>query len=341
MDASDSPGIGHNRASVTDLLKDRFDRLMATVDDLAQRANMARDALAGEEGEPRRIETDEQRDPLIAIGIEAKKLSKRLDETRKATTKPLRDEVTATNKFFEAMQAKADRIAAAFERIVGEYDKQQREAEAKRAAELAREAEEDAKRKLEEAAAASHSVESDVILNQAIEAEERAKRLAAKASSVGTGPTRTNDGTISNQHPWTFTVEDWDALDTDIHLLARFITPAAKEQGIRGFIKRYTNTKPLEGRPHLPGRSYALSRVTRKQEREEKTWPKTSRPRTTPRCRFREQLSGQLDKLTALAAAAHLEGAVPFVRHAGSRQDARTSRRRSPLPLRSIAAGGQ
>lgn len=234
-------GIGHNKPSVTDILRDTFVSIIKEVDDLANRANAARDAL----GEKGLVTTDEQRDPLISVGIDAGKLSKRLDETRLAHTKPLRDEVAETNKFFETLVSRMDRVKTRFEEIVGLYDRAKRDEERRRAAEQAKLAEEEAQRKMADAAAAQHSVESDVILNEAVEADERAQRLSAAATSAGTGPTRTEVGTISSSAPWTFSVEDWSKVN--IAELRDQFTVAEIEKAIRSHVRKFKNTRPLAG----------------------------------------------------------------------------------------------
>ncbi|RWC91691.1 MAG: hypothetical protein EOS72_03280 [Mesorhizobium sp.] len=191
------------------------------------------------------VEFDEQRDPLIQIGIDAGKLAKAIDGKRLDTTKPLRDEVDETNKFFQALGARMDRIKTRFEEIVGVYDRKKRDEQRRQAAEAARLAQEEADRKLAEAQAAQHSVVADVIVNEAIVAEQRADRLAAAAATAGTGPTRTDAGTISSSSPWTFAVEDWQKVN--VAELRDQFSVAEIEKAIRAHVKRFKNTRPLAG----------------------------------------------------------------------------------------------
>lgn len=241
---SEAPSIvgpGHNLASTTDFLRDRFAGILTEVDALAERANKAREVL-GEEGV---VSADEQRDPLIQIGLDAGKLSKRIDATRLQTTEPLRNEVKETNTFFETLALRMDRVKTRFEEIVGAYDRKKRDEERRKAAEAARLAQEEADRKLAEAAAAQHGVESDVVLNEAIAAEERADRLVAQATTAGTGPTHTDVGTISSSAPWDFAVEDWNKVD--VAELRDQFTVAEIEKAIRAHVRKFKNTRPLKG----------------------------------------------------------------------------------------------
>lgn len=244
MQVSDAPSIvgpGHNLATATDILKDRYVDLMNEVEDLAKRANVAREAL----GNPPKIDTDEQRDDLTKLGIEARKLSKRLDETKLATTKPLRDEVAETNTFFQTLGARPDKIKGAFEQLVGEYDEAKR-AEARRAAAVEAERQRnEALRKLEEAAATSHGVLSDVVLQEAEAAERRAQVAENEAMAAGSGPTRTAAGTISQRTSWTFRIADVSKVD--LNKLRPHFGIADIEKALRSYVKAHRDTSPLAG----------------------------------------------------------------------------------------------
>ncbi|MER9961682.1 hypothetical protein NKJ72_12055 [Mesorhizobium sp. M0045] len=241
---SDAPSIvgpGHNLATTTDILRDRFADAIKEVDRIAERANKAREAL----GEAGAVDDDKQRDPLVQVGIDAGKLSKTLDATRLMTTQPMRDEVAETNKFFQALQDRMDRIKTRFEEIVGVYDRKKRDEERRKAAEAARLAQEESDRKLAEAQAAQGRVEADVIVNEAIVAEQRADRLAAQATSAGTGPTKTEAGTISSSAPWTCSIEDWSKID--ITEIRDQFSAAEIEKAIRAHVRKFKNTRPLKG----------------------------------------------------------------------------------------------
>ncbi|TGU19072.1 hypothetical protein EN793_34340, partial [Mesorhizobium sp. M4B.F.Ca.ET.150.01.1.1] len=81
MEVSNAPSIagpGHNLATTGDILRDRFKPELDEVEDLAKRATAAKNALI--DGA---IANDNERDTFISLGIEARKLAKKLDETRK------------------------------------------------------------------------------------------------------------------------------------------------------------------------------------------------------------------------------------------------------------------
>jgi len=232
---------GHNKPSVADVLKDRFAGLIEDVEALAGKANNAKDDL----GTPPEVKTDEQRDLLTKLGVEAHKLIKRLDETKLDATKPLRDEVTETNKFFQTITVRPENIKSAFSRIVGDYDTKKRDDERRRAAEEAELARQEAQRKLEEAAATSHGVMSDVVLQEAAAAEHRAKHMENQALSAGAGPTRTEGGTISQRTNWAFRITD--ASKIDLNKLRPHFGIADIEKAIRSHIKANRDTAPLAG----------------------------------------------------------------------------------------------
>lgn len=233
-------GIGHNKASTTDILRDQFKDLMDEVEALAKRATDEKDKLANGA-----VETDEQRDALVSIGVDAGKVVRKLGPVRLETTKPLRDQVDETNKFFEAMSSRMERVKSAFERLVGAYDSAKREAAQREAAKQAELAADEAKRKLEEAAASTHSVEGDVILREAEKSEHRAQSLAREALGAGTGPTRTEAGTISQKTEWTFRIVD--ASKIDLNALRPHFKIAEIEKAIRGHIRANRDTVKLFG----------------------------------------------------------------------------------------------
>lgn len=239
--APELPGIGHNQASTTDVLKDRFADLMQEVENLANRANEARDAL----GNPPECKTDEQRDLLTKLGLEAHRLAKRLDETKLGETKPLRDQVAEINGFFSTITARPENIKAAFQRLVGDYDQKKRDEERRRAAEDAARAREEARQKLEEAAATTQGVMSDVVMNEAAAAEHRANYLEKQAMAAGSGPTRTEGGTISHVKKWDFRIVDAGRID--LNQLRPHLSIADIEKAIRAFVRANRDTVKLPG----------------------------------------------------------------------------------------------
>lgn len=244
MEVSDAPSIagpGHNLASVEDIIRDRYESLFREVEAVAVEANAAK----GELGEAVVVVTDEQRDRLTEIGLRAKKLAKRIGDTRLAHTKPMRDEIDETNKVFNAYATRADRIVVVFEQIVGAYDQRKRDEERRRAAEEARRQQEEAQRKLEEAAQAENSIVGDVILDEAEQAHQRALEAQAKVQLAGKGPTRTETGTISQSSPWTFRIADVTKIPLDE--LRPYLGVDVIEKALRAFLRAHKGTRTLPG----------------------------------------------------------------------------------------------
>lgn len=243
MQPSEAPAeIGHNNPpSHTEILRTDFKDLMQEVDTLAAEATKLRGSL----GEKVEITKEEQVEKIIDMAVRARKLANKVEETRKARNKPLQDEVSENNTFFNSVKTRMDKVKEAFEQIVGNWNEKQRELERRRAAEAAKLAEEEARRKLEEAAAASHSVESDVIINEAAVAERKAQVAASAAMKAGSGPLRTSAGTVSSSTKWSFHVEDWKKID--LRELRDSFTTADIEKAIRAHVRKHKNTQPLQG----------------------------------------------------------------------------------------------
>ncbi|WP_420408649.1 hypothetical protein [Hoeflea sp.] len=240
MPTEDVAGMGHNNPPLPELLKQEFMALMDEVESLAADANSAK-RIADETG----LSTDEDVLPLIEIGTTATKLAPKIDRMRLERTLPLRNDVETINGFFNVMKTRVERIKKGFAAKVGEYDAAKRAREKREAAEATRLAQEEAQRKLDEASTAQHSVMGDVLMNEAAEAEYRANRAALEATRAGTGPTKTDAGTVSQSAPWTFTVENWDEID--LRELRDSFTVAEIEKAIRGHVRKHKNTKPLKG----------------------------------------------------------------------------------------------
>ncbi|QPC87087.1 hypothetical protein GA830_10305 [Mesorhizobium sp. NBSH29] len=197
------------------------------------------------EGEKPAIKTDEQREALVTLSLQAAKLIKKVDETRLLTTKPLREEVEETNKFFTAIVDRPTRVKSSFDSMIGDYDSARRDAQRREAAAAARKAEEIAKAKLDEATQVEHSVQSDVVMNEAAAAENFAQKMAALAVTAGSGPVRTEAGTVFSTKTWEFRVTDWAKLD--LRELRDSFTSDEIEKAIRKHVRTHKNTKPLAG----------------------------------------------------------------------------------------------
>lgn len=240
MDASETAGIGHNKPPLAQQLEIECVDLVRRVAVLADSANAAK-ATVDATG----LNSDDDIVPLVNVGKQATKLATEIDTVRLATTKPLRDDIETINGFFNALGTRTKRIKDAFAEKVGEYDREKRARDAREAAERARVAQEEAAAKLQEAQEADHSVMGDVVLNEAAVLEEVAQKAAREAVTAGTGPTRTEAGTISQSGRWT--AEIIDASKIPLEELRHFIKLADLEKFVRAYATHHKDSKPLPG----------------------------------------------------------------------------------------------
>lgn len=241
MDASSAPaGIGHNQPTLADSLALEFSELLDTVQKLADKANAVK-AVVDEKG----LNSDDDIIQMVEVGKEATKLSSSLDRKKLDRTASLRGDVETINGFFATIKTRVERIKTAFGAKVGEYEEAKKERQRREAAERARQAEEAAAAKLKEAEEARHSVMGDVLLNEAVKAEQEFQMAANAAVSAGTGPTRTDAGTVSQSKKWDF--EIIDASKIPLEDLRPYFTIADLEKAIRAHVRMNRDTKPLAG----------------------------------------------------------------------------------------------
>lgn len=257
MRVSDAPsivgpadaGIGHNKPPVSVLFVEEHKDLIDEVEAIAARANTAKDDLA-----ENKIANDNQRDTWVKIGLEAKKIAKRVRERRDEIVGPIREELAEWNKLFGvnvnpaqgSLNDRCTRISNAAESLAGAYADEQRRKAAAEAAALAEVARQEAQRKLDEAAASTSEIVADVAFQEAEKAEHKAKHLEAQALGAGAGPVRTEAGTISERKSWDFRIVDISKVDLNGPLRAH-IGIDVIEKAIRAHIRANRNTVPLTG----------------------------------------------------------------------------------------------
>ena len=253
MEASEAvAGLGHNNPpepTLAERLAINHKPTMDKVEALAKKANEVKalvvKAEAPDENGVIAGLTDEIVEKMIEVGKEATKLDSAVDKERTDTTKPLRDDVETINGFFKVMLGRTEKIKTAFATKVGAYAEAKKAEERRQAAERARVAEEEAAAKLKEAQDASHSVMSDVLLNEAAKAEEEAQMAANAAVKAGTGPVRTDAGTVSQSTKFSFEILDSDKIPLD--LLRPYIKLADFEKFVRAYVATHKDKKPLAG----------------------------------------------------------------------------------------------
>lgn len=230
----------HNQPPLSERLKIDFEAEMDQVEELARRANAVKTIV-----DDRGLTCDDDIEPMVEVGKAAAKLAISLKKTRLETTQPLRDDVATINGFFDVMTTRVERIKTAFAAKVGEYEDEKRARERREAAERARIAEEEARAKLQEAADSKHSVMGDVVMAEAAEAEQRFQKATYEAMTAGTGPTRTDAGTVSQSGKWTFAIED--ASKIPLERLRPYIKIADLEKFLRAYVSAKKDTEPLPG----------------------------------------------------------------------------------------------
>lgn len=253
MDASDAvAGPGHNNPPEPTLAEQLAIDHRPTIDkveELAKEANAVKAlVLAAEKPDDDGVIAglnDEIVAKMVAVGRSATKLVADVKAERLATTKPLRDDVETINGFFNIMETRVAKMKDAFAAKVGAYDAAKREEERRQAAERARIAEEEAAAKLKEAEEAQHSVMGDVLLNEAAKSEEEAQMAARAAVKAGTGPTRTEAGTISQTGKWT--MEILDSAKIPPQVIVDQLGLADIEKAMRAHVRQFRDTRPVPG----------------------------------------------------------------------------------------------
>ncbi len=251
MDVSETAGIGHNQPPLSEQLAIDFRSLMDQVEALATSANEVKTLVdaaekPGDDGKAPGL-TDELVEKMVEVGKKATKLagSTGIDADRTSATKSRREEIETINGFFNTMKTRVERIKTAFSEKVGAYNDEKRAREAREAAERARAAQELAAEKLEEAQNTDHSVMGDVVMNEAAILEEASQKAAREALKAGTGPTRTDAGTISSTGRWT--AEILDASKIPLEELRNFIKLGDLEKYVRAYALHHKDSKPLAG----------------------------------------------------------------------------------------------
>ena len=240
MDASSAPPMGHNQPSLPDSLAIEFADLLDTVQALADKANQVK-IVVDEKG----IHSDDDIVPMVEVGREATKLASGLDRKKLDRSAPLRTDVDTINAFFATIKTRVERIKTAFATKVCEYEQQKRDRERREAAERARIAQEEAEAKLKEAEEARHSVMGDVIMNEAAKYEQESQMAANAAVKAGTGPTRTDAGTVSQSGKWTMEIIDASKIPPAV--IVAQLGLADIEKAMRAHVRQHRDTVAVPG----------------------------------------------------------------------------------------------
>tara|TARA_Y100000310_G_scaffold219805_1_gene221224 strand:+ start:1450 stop:2232 length:783 start_codon:yes stop_codon:yes gene_type:complete len=248
MDLGNAPSLGHNEPPLdAEPIKDRLTEDHA---DLLKRRQELVDAQE-------RVPACDTPEAAAKIGDYIKQLSscmKDADGRRVKEKEPYLEGGRRVDGFFKDVKESLEKIKAKCGKALTEYQKevarQERIALAAKAeadAKAAKEAEEEAARKLEVATADAHLEEAVEAEETAIEAADEAAKSqkAADQSAADLSRTRsTNGGSVSSLHTiWTF--RDLDRETIDLEALRPYLTKADIEKALRAYIK--TGAREIKG----------------------------------------------------------------------------------------------
>lgn len=235
-----APGIGHNSASIEEILQDTRSALMARVEPLAERANSV-------ELPNKKIESEDHLALITPIVVDAKALAKDLENARKDDKQPYLDGGRAVDAFFKGPKDRLDRIVGVFERLASDFQREKIAEERRRAEEAERRAEAEAERLRKEAETAKKPETQQRKLDKAAEADNAADRAAAAAQRSGNelGKVSTAGGTARAQTFWNYAIENYGELD--LNSIRDFIDREAVEKAIRAKIKIQKGNTEIPG----------------------------------------------------------------------------------------------
>lgn len=230
--------IGGNNPPIKEILADQYKELVDEIEPLADRAN----AL------PREIEDDEGLGPVGEVVLDAKKLSRKLEDTRTTEKAPHLAAGREVDHFFHPLIDRLDKIVSVFEAEATRYQRTKVEAERRRAADEAAKFRADEERKLREAEVAKRDStaerkkdEAADLSNQAAEADRRADASPAELTKV-----RAENGvTASAKAKWTFRIVDLASID--LNSLRDFFRVEDIEKAIRSKVAIHKGNSKIEG----------------------------------------------------------------------------------------------
>lgn len=230
--------IGGNNPPIKEILADQYKELVDQIEPLADRAN----AL------PRKIDEDDDLGPIGEVVLDAKKLSKKLEDTRTTEKAPHLAAGREVDHFFHPLIGRLDKIVEVFEDLATRYQRDKAEAERRRASEEAARlrAEEDKKLKeaqevKRESTAERKKDEAASLCHQATSAEQRTTASAAELTKVRTG----NGVTASAKTSWNFRVVDLAIVD--LNGLRDFFRLEDIEKAIRSKVSIHKGNTKIEG----------------------------------------------------------------------------------------------
>lgn len=230
--------IGGNNPPIKEILAEQHKELIDKIAPIADRAN----AL------PRKISDDEDLGPIGEVVLDAKKLSKKLEDTRTTEKAPHLAAGREVDQFFNPLIGRLDKIVEVFEDLASRYQRDKAEAERRRATEEAARLRAGEDKKLREAqevkresTAERKKDEAASLGQQASSAEQRTTASAAELTKVRTG----SGITASAKTSWTFRIVDLALID--LNSLRDFFRLEDIEKAIRSKVSIHKGNTKIEG----------------------------------------------------------------------------------------------
>jgi hypothetical protein len=229
MEVSDAR-MGHNKPPVSELLADRYKALTVLVEDIATKAN----ATAV------KVESDADLESAGVIVRAAKSAAKDAETARVAEKEPYLSGGRAVDEWFKTLTTRLERIATAFEKGAGEYQRRKADEARREALERARREKEEADRLAAEAAEAEALRMSAEVVDATLDAAVEMERAASFSQAESTASNRelskveTATVTASLVERWTFEITDPSAIPLD-RLKGHFARDSL-EKAVRSFV---------------------------------------------------------------------------------------------------------
>lgn len=231
--ALDPAPMGHNNPpSLLEILREDNAELVSAVAALANRANAA----------PKVIATDEDLGAIGDVVKEARKVTKRLDESRKAAKDPHLTAGREIDAFFNGHAERLARVTKALEERATAFQRVKAAEERKRLEEEARRRREEEERQREIAARAAEDNRRAVAAKAEVKAEEAAIEASIaeakqQASAADLTRTRSESGTVvSARTTWEFEILTLD--EVPLEKLRPYLPRADVEKAIRTFVRQ-------------------------------------------------------------------------------------------------------
>lgn len=224
--------VGHNSGSIP------ISEILAS--DYEELAEKIAAALDEARALPADVENDEHVEAVTRVVKRVRTLATYAEDRRKAEKEPHLQAGRDVDAFFKVFNEKLEKTKQILERRVTAYLAKKAAEERARREEEERKAREEMERKMreaQEAESAKRSLDAEVALDSAAQAEQKADEYARAATAAvqDLARTKTEAGTAGLKKEWTFQIDDLSKVD--LNALRQFIPQSAIEQALRAAIR--------------------------------------------------------------------------------------------------------